>query len=56
MLNPAAPQAPAADNVVAASAQNAPVDEPPSYSGLYDEPPPLYYPGELPPAYQVSNA
>jgi hypothetical protein len=29
-------------------------EEPPSYSGLYNEPPPLYYSGEMPPAYQVA--
>jgi hypothetical protein len=31
-----------------------PLDDPPSYSGLYEGPPPLYYSGELPPAYQVA--
>ena len=45
--------APSADNLAQPESLNVPED-PPSYSGLYDEPPPLYYSGELPPAYQVA--
>ena len=41
-------------HVVISGAGNVPLDDPPSYSGLYEEPPPLYYSGEQPPAYQVA--
>ena len=54
--NPA-PLPPPSDHViigVVAGNENVPLDDPPSYSGLYEEPPPLYYSGELPPAYQVA--
>ena len=47
---------PPPDHVIIGVAGNEPVpqDDPPSYSGLYEAPPPLYYNGELPPAYQVA--
>ena len=54
--DPASAQPPRPDHVIISGAgvMDVPLDDPPSYSGLYEAPPPLYYSGELPPAYQVA--
>ena len=54
--DPAGAQPPRPDHVIISGAgeMEVPLEDPPSYSGLYEGPPPLYYSGELPPAYQVA--